>query len=159
MIHLFNRIIKDSKRVKYSLNLIYGLNTNIIIKACRHLGINPKGYLIDLDSDLFKDLENYIYYNFDIEEKLKKSKREILDNSIKARTYKGLQKVFGLPCNGQRTHSNSKTCRKYKIFSINKTFNGKDISKNFLKKQQRKQQKKLIKKKLIKKQQRKQQKK
>ena len=60
-------------------------------------------------------LIKYINKNIKIEQLLKKEKKEKINNLLKIKNIRGIRQSLGLPVNGQRTHTNAKTCKKLKL--------------------------------------------
>lgn len=112
MLYIFNKIVNSEKKIQYALCKIFGLNTKSIKLICYKLGLNPNVKIGKLNNLDLKLLKNYIINNFLIEEKLKIKNNKIIKNQINIKSYKGIRKIFNLPSNGQRTHSNSKTVKK-----------------------------------------------
>jgi small subunit ribosomal protein S13 len=89
-----------SKKTVLDFHKNFGLNTRIPISKLKrqHLG--------KIDQRLLK---------LDIGKKLKDKIRDVLNFSIMIRTYRGLRHKFKYPARGQRTHTNAKTKKKFKL--------------------------------------------
>ncbi len=98
-----------NKRVEVALTYIYGIGSasakNILSKA----GVNP-----DTRTDNLTDAEvNQIRHIIDDEYKVEGDLRREIQMNIKRLMdlgcYRGLRHRRGLPCRGQRTHTNART--------------------------------------------------
>lgn len=114
MLYFFNKTVSDSKNILYTLINIYGINIYQSKKICKKLGFNPFQLIKFLNKKQLKILIKHIDKNFLIEHNLKKKKNEDLKKLIDIRSYRGVRHIFGLPVNGQRTHTNANTSKKLK---------------------------------------------
>jgi len=112
MLYFFNKKLNKELRIKYALNSIYGLNVKTIKKICKIIGLNPSSKIKKLDNFELNYLQNFIIKNFIIEDNLKLNRIEIIEKQKIIKSYKGIRKIFNLPSNGQRTHSNAKIVKK-----------------------------------------------
>lgn len=107
------KLINKNKKLISKLKVIYGLNNYSCIQICILLGLkynlNTKFLLIsDWNNFYFNLKENFNFFLFEL--KLKNIKR------IRSlRTYKSWRHIFNLPTRGQRSHTNAKTRKRFKI--------------------------------------------
>nr|QTV76712.1 ribosomal protein S13 [Phytophthora palmivora]WOX01711.1 ribosomal protein S13 [Phytophthora palmivora] len=120
MLYIFNKTISDSKSILYSLTILYGINEFQSKKICKNIGINPQITLNKLKNNHVNRLINYINKNLKIEQLLKKSKTERLNELVEIKSNRGIRQSQGLPVRGQRTHTNAKTSKKLKKIFIQK---------------------------------------
>ena len=120
MLYIFNKTISDSKSILYSLTILYGINEFQSKKICKNVGINPKITLNKLKNNHVNRLITYINKNLKVEQFLKKLKTEKLNELIEIKSIRGIRQSQGLPVQGQRTHTNAKTCKKLKNIYIQK---------------------------------------
>nr|YP_010507877.1 ribosomal protein S13 [Phytophthora asparagi]UXG55991.1 ribosomal protein S13 [Phytophthora asparagi] len=120
MLFIFNKTISDSKSILYSLTIIYGINEYQSKKICKNIGINPQITLNKLKNNHVNRLINYINRNLKVEQLLKKSKTERLNELVEIKSNRGIRQSQGLPVRGQRTHTNAKTSKKIKKIFIQK---------------------------------------
>jgi len=139
MLHIFNKTISNSKSILYSLIILYGINKFQSKKICKNIGINPQITLNKLKNNHVNRIIIYINKNLKVEQLLKKSKIDKLNELLEIKSNRGIRQNLGLPVRGQRTHTNAKTSKKLK-----KIFIHKKISRN--KRPFKKVQKKKIKK-------------
>nr|YP_010394838.1 ribosomal protein S13 [Phytophthora megakarya]DAZ89275.1 TPA_asm: ribosomal protein S13 [Phytophthora megakarya] len=120
MLYIFNKTISDSKSILHSLTILYGINEFQSKKICKNIGINPQITLNKLKNNHVNRLINYINKNLKIEQLLKKSKTERLNELVEIKSNRGIRQSQGLPVRGQRTHTNAKTSKKLKKIFIQK---------------------------------------
>ena len=71
MLYIFNKTISNSKRILYSLRVLYGINEYQSKKICKNVGINPQITVNKLKNYQINRLINYINKNLKIEQVLK----------------------------------------------------------------------------------------
>ncbi len=120
MLYIFNKTISDSKSILYSLTVLYGINEYQSKKICKNIGINPQITINKLKNNHVNRLINYINKNIKIEQLLKKSKKDRLNELLEIKSSRGIRQSLGLPVRGQRTHTNAKTAKKIKKIFIQK---------------------------------------
>jgi len=120
MLYIFNKTISDSKSIIYSLITLYGINKFQSKKICKNIGVNPQITLNKLKNNHVNRLIIYINKNLKVEQLLKKSTTERLNNLIDIKSNRGIRQSQGLPVRGQRTHTNAKTSKKIKKIFIKK---------------------------------------
>jgi small subunit ribosomal protein S13 len=93
---------------------IYGVNSKKVKNLCQNFGLNPS----NKDFKVKKKNNGFVVKNFKINEYDKNLKLQIRKN-IKflnqIRTYKGVRHNLKLPVRGQRTKTNGKTKKRFKI--------------------------------------------
>lgn len=120
MLYIFNKTISDSKSILYSLTILYGINEYQSKKICKNIGINPQITLNKLKNNHVNRLINYINKNLKVEQLLRKSKTERLNELVEIKSNRGIRQSQGLPVRGQRTHTNARTSKKFKKIFIQK---------------------------------------
>jgi small subunit ribosomal protein S13 len=121
MLYIFNKTISNSKSILYSLRVLYGINEYQSKKICKNVGINPQITLNKLKNYQVNRLINYINKNLKIEQVLRQSKKNKLNDLLEIKSIRGIRQNSGLPVRGQRTHTNAKTSRKFKKVFSNKS--------------------------------------
>lgn len=116
MLYIFDKTISNSNSILYSLTILYGINKFQSKRICKNIGINPQTTINQLKKNQLNRLINYINKNIKIEQILKKIKKDQVQFLLNIKTNKGIRCSLGLPVRGQRTHTNSKTCKKLKNF-------------------------------------------
>lgn len=123
MVYLFNKTLKNDKNFFFQLVTIKGLGvslTKYLFKK-NHLNLKIKcsanilGELF-LKKKLISMIEKKnILLSVDLERK----NRLDVESLISVNSYKGYRHILGLPVNGQRTHTNSRTIRRMNFFILN----------------------------------------
>jgi small subunit ribosomal protein S13 len=114
MLYIFDKEISNSKNILYSLIILYGINIYQSKKICKNIGINPQTTINQLKKNQINRLINYINLNTKIELSLKEEKKKLINNLLNIKINRGIRRSLGLPVNGQRTHTNAKTCKNLK---------------------------------------------
>jgi small subunit ribosomal protein S13 len=113
MLQIFDKKLPDKKQVKHSLTYIFGINLRNAAYICKKTGINPSISMGSLKKNQINLLMGYITKYVEIEQDLKNFKKDRLYTLRSIKSYRGLRNWNGLPVRGQRTHTNSKTKKKF----------------------------------------------
>ncbi len=108
------------KRVEIGLTYIFGIgrkSSNDILAAT---GINPDIRVKDLSEDDIAALREYIDKHFTIEGDLRRNRALNIKRLVEIGSYRGIRHRKGLPCHGQRTKTNARTCKGPKKTIANK---------------------------------------
>ncbi|MEG2282828.1 MAG: 30S ribosomal protein S13 [Rikenellaceae bacterium] len=108
------------KRVEVGLTYIFGIGrsaANTILKAT---GVNPDTRIKDLSEDDVAKLREYIANNFEVEGDLRRDVALNIKRLIEIGSYRGVRHRKGLPCRGQKTKTNARTCKGPKKTIANK---------------------------------------
>nr|YP_009729756.1 ribosomal protein S13 [Plasmopara viticola]QHW07495.1 ribosomal protein S13 [Plasmopara viticola] len=122
MLYIFNKTISDSKSILYSLTVLYGISEFQSKRICKNIGINPQITLNKLKNNHVNRLINYINKNLKIEQLLRKSKTQRLNELLEIKSKRGVRRNQGLPVHGQRTHTNARTSKKIRKNFVQKRF-------------------------------------
>ena len=111
--YFINTELDDNKTVFSSLTNVFGINFKISKKICKNLGFSEYIILKDLNNNQIRSLLNIISKlkintSHDLKKKIIFEKKALI--SIKS--YRGFRLLNKLPARGQRTHTNSKTCKR-----------------------------------------------
>lgn len=112
MLYFFGKTLPIKKNILYSLKNIFGIGTYNSYKICKNIGINPSTRINSLNKIQFKQLIKFIDQKILIEQDLKKKIIDKKEHLLNIKSYRGIRNFQGLPVNGQRTHTNSKTKKK-----------------------------------------------
>jgi small subunit ribosomal protein S13 len=115
--YILDTQLKDNKIMILCLKGVFGLGLKTTSKICKKLGLskNIKGenlskkHLSKLNTILNSD------FKLKVSNELKKLEAFRLQKLISIKCYRGLRRVRGLPVRGQRTHTNAKTAKRYKL--------------------------------------------
>ena len=113
--YLINTELKKKQTVFLALTNIFGINLSTSKKICKHLGFSVYMRIEDLNKsqsrsilDLINKLN--ITTSYDLSKRINLNKKLL----IEIKCYRGIRLNSKLPVRGQRTHTNSKTCKKHR---------------------------------------------
>ena len=92
---------------------IFGVGKKRSVILCQEFGVKPQTKLKEINKNIQNKIINYIQKEYITGNDLKKILIETNEEHIKIRNYKGNRIKNKLPRRGQRTHTNSKTAKKY----------------------------------------------
>ena len=108
------------KRVEIGLTYIYGIGLTSAKKICAATGVNPDTRVRDLTEEETIKLRDYIDANFTVEGDLRRETSQNIKRLMEIGCYRGVRHRKGLPCRGQRTKTNARTCKGPKRTVANK---------------------------------------
>ncbi len=108
------------KRVEIGLTYIYGIGQKSAQDILAATGVNPDIRVKDLSEDDVSKLRDYIDKNFEVEGDLRRTTALNVKRLIEIGCYRGVRHRKGLPCRGQRTKTNARTCKGPKRTIANK---------------------------------------
>ena len=100
-----------NKRVEVGLTYIFGIGpsrSREILKASR---VNPDTRVKDLTETEVTSIREYISKNMQVEGDLRRSESMNIKRLVEIGCYRGLRHRRHLPVHGQRTRTNSRTCK------------------------------------------------
>lgn len=103
--------LPNQKRVEIGLTYIYGIGipkSNQILKAT---GVNPDTRVKDLTDEDVKKLSDYIGEHVLVEGDLRRDIALDIKRLKEVGCYRGVRHRKGLPCRGQKTKTNARTCK------------------------------------------------
>ena len=112
--------LPKEKRVEIGLTYIYGIGRKSAEKILAATGISPDTRVKDLTEDDEIKLREYIDKNFDVEGDLRRDVALNVKRLVEIGCYRGARHRKGLPCRGQRTKTNARTCKGPKKTIANK---------------------------------------
>ena len=108
------------KRVEIGLTYVYGIgrvSSNRILEAA---GVNPDTRVRDLTDDDVKAISAVIDENYMVEGDLRREVAMNIKRLKEIGCYRGIRHRKGLPCRGQKTKTNARTCKGPKKTVANK---------------------------------------
>ena len=108
------------KRIEIGLTYIYGIGQKSAQDILAATGVDPDVRVKDLSEDDVSKLRDYIDKNFTVEGDLRRDTALNIKRSIEIGCYRGVRHRKGLPCRGQRTKTNARTCKGPKRTIANK---------------------------------------
>jgi small subunit ribosomal protein S13 len=99
------------KRIEIALTYIFGIGRRTAQNICSATGVNPDIRVRDLTEDDAAKLREYIDHNCRVEGDLRRDKAFDIKRLVEINCYRGIRHRKGLPCRGQRTKTNARTCK------------------------------------------------
>ena len=115
MAYFLNTTLPNKQKLKFALTQIMGIGKAHSQLFCRKLGFSDHFKVFELTKiqklKIIRQIEiSEESINSDLRRILKVSKARL----VSLRTYRGIRSKQGFPVRGQRTHTNSKTAKKFK---------------------------------------------
>ena len=109
------------KRVEIGLTYIYGIGVTTSKKILEATGINPDTRVKDLTNDEESKIRDYIdQAGILVEGDLRRNVALDIKRLVEIQSYRGVRHRKNLPCHGQRTKTNARTCKGPKRTVANK---------------------------------------
>ena len=108
------------KRIEVGLTYIYGIGRTSAKKILEATGINPDTRVRDLSEADEAALRDCIHNDYIVEGDLRRNVALDIKRLTEIQCYRGVRHRKGLPCRGQRTKTNARTCKGPKRTVANK---------------------------------------
>ena len=109
------------KRIEVGLTYVYGIGQSTADKILAGTGVNPDTRVKDLSADDEAKIRDYIdKNNIIVEGDLRRNVALDIKRLTEIQCYRGVRHRKGLPCHGQRTKTNARTCKGPKRTVANK---------------------------------------
>ena len=109
------------KRIEVGLTCVYGIGQSTADEILAGTGINPDTRVKDLTADEEAKIRDYIdKNNIMVEGDLRRNVALDIKRLTEIQCYRGVRHRKGLPCRGQRTKTNARTCKGPKRTVANK---------------------------------------
>ena len=109
------------KRIQVGLTYVYGIGQSTADEILAGTGINPDTRVKDLSADDEAKIRDYIdKNNIIVEGDLRRNVALDIKRLTEIQCYRGVRHRKGLPCRGQRTKTNARTCKGPKRTVANK---------------------------------------
>lgn len=99
------------KKLLYALPYIYGIGPSLSKKILEVTKIDPDTRVMDLTDSEINALREEIERNYPVEGDLRRAEGMGIKRLMDIGSYRGHRHRKGLPCRGQRTHTNARTRR------------------------------------------------
>ena len=99
------------KRVEIGLTYIYGIGRPLANKILQETGVSPDVRVKDLTEEQENALRNYIEHNVVVEGDLHREVALNIKRLQEIGCYRGIRHRKSLPCRGQKTKTNARTCK------------------------------------------------
>lgn len=101
--------LPKSKRLDIALTYIYGIGRTTALRILDTAGVDWTKTTDDLSADETNDIRKEIEENYKVEGDLRRDVQANIKRLMDTGCYRGLRHRRGLPCRGQRTHTNART--------------------------------------------------
>ena len=109
------------KRIEVGLTYVYGIGQSTADKILAGTGVDPDTRVKDLSADDEAKIRDYIdKNNIIVEGDLRRNVALNIKRLTEIQCYRGVRHRKGLPCRGQRTKTNARTCKGPKRTVANK---------------------------------------
>ena len=109
------------KRIEVGLTYVYGIGQSTADEILAGTGINPDTRVKDLTADEEAKIRDHIdKNNIMVEGDLRRNVALDIKRLTEIQCYRGVRHRKGLPCRGQRTKTNARTCKGPKRTVANK---------------------------------------
>ena len=98
-----------NKRLIVALTYIFGVGRSISKLIVERTGLDPSKRTDDLTEEEVVKLRDVIERDFTVEGDLRREVAQNVNRLMDMGCYRGLRHRKGLPCRGQRTHTNART--------------------------------------------------
>ena len=100
------------KRIEIGLTYVYGIGRTTADKILAATGINPDTRVKDLTREEEAKIRDYIdEANIIVEGDLRRNVALDIKRLVEIQSYRGIRHRKNLPCRGQRTKTNARTCK------------------------------------------------
>ena len=99
------------KRVEIGLTYIYGIGLTSSKRILKEAGVNPDTRVKDLTDDEVKNIAIVISESQVVEGDLRRETAMNIKRLKEIGCYRGIRHRKGLPCRGQKTKTNARTCK------------------------------------------------
>lgn len=103
--------LPNQKRVEIGLTYIFGIGVSKANEILKKTGVNPDTRVKDLSDDDVKKLADYIGEHVIVEGDLRRDTSLDIKRLKEIGCYRGVRHRKGLPCRGQKTKTNARTCK------------------------------------------------
>ena len=108
------------KRIEIGLTYVYGIGRKTADKIIAETGVNPDVRVKDISEEDVAKLRDYIDKYVVVEGDLRRNVSLNIKRLIEIGCYRGVRHRKGLPCRGQNTKNNARTCKGPKKTVANK---------------------------------------
>jgi small subunit ribosomal protein S13 len=100
-----------NKRIEVGLTYIYGIGPTRARQILAGTRVSPDVRVKDLTEVEVNSLRDFISRSFKVEGDLRREVQLNIKRLVEIGCYRGLRHRRNLPCHGQRTRTNSRTCK------------------------------------------------
>ncbi|MCD4819512.1 MAG: 30S ribosomal protein S13 [Candidatus Cloacimonetes bacterium] len=111
MAHIAGVDLPKDKRVIIGLTYIFGIGNSKSREILEKLKVDENTYVKDLNTEQEKAIRELVQNDYMVEGELRTKVAMDIKRLMEIGSYRGNRHKRGLPCRGQRTHTNAKTRR------------------------------------------------
>ena len=101
--------LPKNKRIEIALTYIYGIGRNTATRVLKESGVGPSVRTDDLTDEQISAIRQTLEGGYKVEGDLRREVQGSIKRLMDLGCYRGLRHRRGLPCRGQRTHTNART--------------------------------------------------
>ncbi|MCQ9206223.1 MAG: 30S ribosomal protein S13 [Omnitrophica bacterium] len=109
MPRIFGVDIPKNKKIRISLQYIYGIGPTKSLQILNEIGIDPAKKSSELTEEEISQIASFVQANHRIEGELRREISQNIRRLIEIGSYRGSRHKKGLPVRGQRTKCNART--------------------------------------------------
>lgn len=103
--------IPTNKQVVTALTYIYGIGDTRAKQICEKAGVKESTRVKDIPEELINKVRDLVEKGFRVEGELRRDVQSNIKRLKEIACFRGTRHAKRLPCRGQRTKTNSRTCR------------------------------------------------
>ena len=97
------------KHIRIALTYIYGVGQTTALEICNKVNVKPETRTDELTEGEVKAIRDLLNEEYKVEGDLRRELNANIKRLMDLGCYRGLRHRRGLPCRGQRTHTNART--------------------------------------------------
>lgn len=97
------------KQIAFALPYVFGIGHSLSQEICKKAKIDPARRVEELTDNEVKTIRDVIEADYKVEGDLRREVQMHIKRLMDLGCYRGLRHRRGLPCRGQRTHTNART--------------------------------------------------
>ena len=110
----FNHHFSENCEVKKALTIFSGIGKNMAIQVLDRVGIIGHIKIKNLSASQLAEIKAIVEQNYEIDNERLTVITENVKRLASIASYRGFRHNLGLPCRGQRSHSNARTVKRLK---------------------------------------------
>lgn len=114
MITAFNRYFSENTKILKACLRYSGIGKRMAQQILDRVGLTSNIKIGKISASKLSEIKSIIDQNYEVDNERRESLNKNIRNLVSISCYKGFRHNLGLPCRGQRTHSNARTSRKLK---------------------------------------------
>ena len=111
MIIAFNRYFPETIKIKTALIEYSGIGKEMAQQVLDRVGVSGDIKIKKISRLNLARIKEIIEMGYDVDNERRAVVSQNINRLYSNSSYRGLRHKVGLPCRGQRTHSNARTCR------------------------------------------------